>query len=99
MRIDEVSVLVRETFGNNLRALRLESGLTQTAFAQMISVDRSYISQIECGKENVSVDVLVKLADGLDVPITQLFEGLEDAPPRKQTEKKHISYHGARLPR
>lgn len=49
----------------------------------MIGMNRTYLSDLENEKGNVTVDILVKIADGLDVPITALFAGLEDAPPRK----------------
>ena len=85
MKNDEASILVRLGVASNIRTIRKERGHTQTAFAEMISVNRSYISQIECGRGNISLDVLVKIADGLDCPVTDLFRGLEVDVPRKLT--------------
>ena len=85
MKNDEASILVRLGVASNIRAIRKECGHTQTAFAEMINVNRSYISQIECGRGNISLDVLVKIADGLDRPVTDLFRGLEVDVPRNLT--------------
>ena len=75
--------LVRQVIGRNIRTLRTASGQNQTKFAAMIGVNRSYINQIESGKMNASVNILVKIADGLDAPLASLFEGLDGCAPRK----------------
>ena len=75
--------LVRAIIGNNVRTLRKQLGYSQAKFAETIAVDRSYINQLERGKENVTVDILVKVADGLDVPLANLLDGLQHEPPYK----------------
>ena len=86
MKNDEASVAVRQAVANNIRSLRVACGYSQSKFAEMINVNRSYINQIELGKENVSLDILVKIADGLDRSIVDLFSGLDDRPPRKLSQ-------------
>ncbi len=83
MEHDETSVLVRHIIGANIRALREVRGHNQTKFAEMIGLNRSYLNQIESGKMNASVNVLVKIADGLDVPLTDLHEGLSSTAPHR----------------
>lgn len=83
MKHDDTSKLVRQVIAHNVRKLRKRTGQSQVKFAKMVSINRSYISQIENGKMNVSVDILVKIADGLDVPLASLLKGLEGAPPCK----------------
>jgi transcriptional regulator with XRE-family HTH domain len=39
-------------------------------------MDRTYLSSVEAGKRNISVNNIKKIADGLDVSISELFEGL-----------------------
>ena len=75
--------LVRQVIGINVGAIRKQRKLSQAKLAESISVDRSYVNQLEGGKENVTVDILVKLADGLDVPLTTLLTGLHLDPPYK----------------
>lgn len=97
MKNDEASILVRLGVAANVRAIRKECGHTQTNFAEMINVNRSYISQIERGKGNISIDVLVKIADGLDRPITDFFRGLESGSPRALAQKS-VDYEVVALP-
>ena len=73
---NEVNIFVRGIVGCNIRRIRVEQGLTQGQLAVMANVGRSFLSEVERGKQNVSLDHLSKLADGLDVPITRFFEGL-----------------------
>lgn len=87
---------VRLVVADNIRALRDECGHSQAQFAEMISVNRSYLNQIELGKENISVDILVKIADGLDKPIIDFLVGLDAEPPHKLATR--ILYSSAKLP-
>ncbi|MFD3800346.1 UNVERIFIED_CONTAM: helix-turn-helix transcriptional regulator [Kocuria sp. CPCC 205295] len=58
----------RIAFGDRLRDLRRERGWeSQEAFAHHVGLDRTYISGLERGRRNPTLDVIVKLAQGLDV--------------------------------
>lgn len=52
----------------------------------MIGANRSYMSEIERGIGNASVEVLVKLANGFNISLPTLFEGLEGKPPNAFVE-------------
>lgn len=55
-------------FGARLRELRIEDGwASQEAFAHHIGLDRTYISGLERGVRNPTLDVIVKVAHGLGV--------------------------------
>lgn len=56
-----------------IRDLRESQGLSQYKFAKMVSIDRSYLIGIEKGRKNVTIDILTKIAIGLDVHIADLF--------------------------
>lgn len=59
--------------GNNLRQLRQEAKLSQAKFALMIGLDRSNYSEIESGIGNVTIDTLEKIAEGLQVSLSDLL--------------------------
>ena len=62
-------------FGENLRRLRKEkTGLSQESFANFIGMDRSYYSSVELGKRNISLLNIIKIANGLQVNIQELFK-------------------------
>ena len=63
-----------------MRELRKASGLSQEAFADKCGFARSYMSRVERGGANPSLDAIQIVADGLGVPVARLFE-MQEAPP------------------
>lgn len=63
-------ILVR--FGKKIRALRTEKGMTQEEMAERADFSRSYYTEIETGKRNVSLLNLYKLAKALEIPLSRL---------------------------
>lgn len=59
-------------FGQRLRALRLERGLSQEKLGQLAGLDRTYVSSAEAGRRNVSLKTIYKLADALGVEAKEL---------------------------
>ena len=64
---------VRYGVGVRIRELREAQGLSQYFFAAMVGIDRGYLIGIEKGRRNVSIDILTKIAMGLDVRVADLF--------------------------
>ena len=62
--------------GNRIRELRQKIGLSQEKFAIKIGMDRTYFASVEVGKRNVAIMNIKKIADGLGVALSELFEGL-----------------------
>lgn len=65
-----------QRFGNRVRELRNEIGLSQESFALKIDMDRTYLASIESGKRNVSISNIKKLADGFDISISELLKNV-----------------------
>lgn len=61
--------------GNRIRTLRKQKGLSQEGFAFQCNPDRTYISDIERGRRNVSIINLRNIADALDVHLSELLTG------------------------
>ena len=72
----EVLVLITADLGNRIRQLRLLTGLSQEKFALKIGMDRTYFSSVEAGKRNISICNIEKIANGLNVSLSELFKGL-----------------------
>lgn len=83
MKHEDANILIRRAVGYNIRSLRKSSAYNQDQFAELIHVTRSYVSQTENGKTNITVGLLAKIADGLDVPITALFRGVDECAPSR----------------
>ena len=65
---------VTERFGQRIRALRKERGLSQEELAELSGLDRTYISGIERGLRNVALRNIEALAQALGVSMAELFE-------------------------
>lgn len=63
--------------GRRVRQLREEHGLSQEKFALKIEMDRTYFASVEAGKRNISLRNLGKIAKGLEITLSQLFDGVE----------------------
>jgi transcriptional regulator with XRE-family HTH domain len=63
----------RVAFGNRVRALRLQHGLSQESLALVAGIDRSYLGEVERGQRNITIDNITKIAATLEVPIANLF--------------------------
>lgn len=62
-----------QALGDAIRAIRSEQGLTQEAFAIRAGIDRSYYGALERGEFNMTVDTLVAVANGLNVPPSEIW--------------------------
>ena len=62
-----------ELFGKNVRSARIDKGWTQEQLAFEAGVKRGYVSEIENGKRNPSLDVVEKIADALGLKPAKLL--------------------------
>ena len=72
--MDESDILIR--FGERIRTLRKQKGLSQEALGLETDLEQTYISDIERGARNISLRNIYAIADALGVTLSQLFDGL-----------------------
>lgn len=65
-------------FGAAVRKLRREKNISQEQLADMCCLHRTYISDVELGKRNVSLENIAKMASALGISITVLFTEVEN---------------------
>jgi transcriptional regulator with XRE-family HTH domain len=65
-------------FGLNLKQLRIARGLSQEQLGLIAELDRTYISGIERGVRNVSLNNIFRIAKALGVPAAALFTSPEE---------------------
>ena len=68
--------MITDKIGNRIRELRSRTGLSQEKFAQKIGMDRTYFASVELGKRNISIVNIEKIANGLDVPLSEFFKDI-----------------------
>mgnify|MGYP003358712842 CR=1 FL=1 len=64
---------LQKAVGRNLRAYRLERGLSQEALAEVLGVHRTYMGGIERGERNLTLKSVEKIAEKLDVEARELM--------------------------
>lgn len=75
---DALSVYSMTTFGDNLKAARVQKGVSQGQLADMMGIHSTHISRYERNQTIPSVDVVKKLADLLEVSADVLVYGSVD---------------------
>ena len=63
--------------GQRIKELRKKLELSQEGLANEAEVDRTYVTDVENGRRNVSVEILERLIKALNVSITEFFNSKE----------------------
>ena len=61
-------------FGDNVAKARKAKGWTQLKLSLMANVAKSYLSEVETGKRNPTLNEMVKIADALGVSLQSLID-------------------------
>ena len=69
---------LQQIFGETIKKIRLERKLSQETLAFEAGIDRTYISDIEKGKRNISIQVVYKLALALQISFSDLIKEIEN---------------------
>jgi transcriptional regulator with XRE-family HTH domain len=72
-RADNIDKIV----GDNLRALRLRRGMSQSSLADQIGITFQQVQKYEKGSNRISAGRLYRIAKLFNVPIASLYDGLE----------------------
>ena len=64
---------VKELVGKRVKELRKNLTLSQEALAYKAEVDRTYVTDVENGRRNISIETLKKIIDALEVSISEFF--------------------------
>lgn len=64
---------IKEKFGQKVKQLREEKSFSIEQLANISNVDRNYISDIEKGKRNVSIEIIEKIITALDTDFKVFF--------------------------
>lgn len=67
---------LRKSLGERVRQLRRDAGVSQEDFASACGFARSYMSRIERGTSNLSLDAIERLALAFGITVGELFHGL-----------------------
>lgn len=65
---------IKKQLGQKIKELRLRAGYSQEELASKANLHRTYMSDIERGERNVSVENIKKIADALGVDPSELLK-------------------------
>lgn len=82
---------IQATIGYHVRRLRQASGATQQEVADRCAMYRTYLSRIENGSANPTVQVLVDLAQLFGVEMASFFSTI-DAPDKAESEAPALAH-------
>ena len=69
---------IQKRFGACVREFRLKTGLSQEKFSLKIGMDRTYFASVELGRRNLSLVNIQKIADGLEISLSELFSAVDN---------------------
>ena len=64
---------IQEKFGKRVRTLRNKKGVSQEALAFQAGIDRTYMTSVENGKRNISIQNIEKIIKALGVSMGEFF--------------------------
>lgn len=68
-----------EKIGNRIKELRINKlRITQEEFAKILGVDRTYLSRVESGKQNITLNTLSFICIKLDISLSEFFSVFND---------------------
>ena len=70
---------LRRAFGETVRRLRIEAGMSQEKLAQRAKVSRNFEGSVERGESSLSLDVAERFARALGVALSELLAESERA--------------------
>ena len=75
----------KQMIGARVKEIRNKKGLTQEQLSERMEINPKYLSSIERGNENPTLNTLIKLSESLEVDLNQIFSfiQIEDPGERK----------------
>lgn len=74
---------IANVVGKRIAGLRKAKSLSQSELAATAGIDRSFLSEIEHGKANISISILEKIAKALQVTMGSLLDEDPGSPPQQ----------------
>lgn len=65
---------VKELIGNRIKELRKKKGLSQEQLSEKAEITPNYLSRVERGTENPTLNMLIRLANALEVEMWEMFD-------------------------
>ena len=74
----------KKMIGARIKEIRTKKGITQEGLSERMEINPKYLSSIERGKENPTLNTLIKLSESLEVDLGEIFSFIEAEDPDKR---------------
>lgn len=64
---------IQEAFGNRIKEIRQARKLSQEKLANLAEIDRTYITSVENGRRNISIQNIEKILGALGISYSEFF--------------------------
>jgi len=64
----------KKLIGMRIKEIRRSKGLSQEQLAEKADINSKYLSRMERGTENPTLDMFIKLADALEIEMWEMFD-------------------------
>lgn len=71
---------MNELLGSRIKLLRTANGMTQEQLAEALGISRQKFARIENGNNSITLDILSKIAEALDVTVNDITKVLDEEP-------------------
>jgi transcriptional regulator with XRE-family HTH domain len=88
IRLKDEKLEIIKMMGERLKTIRAQKGFTQLEIAEKTGITANYLSNIERGLENPTINTIIGLANSLEVDMGDIFYSLQIESP--QERKKRI---------
>ncbi len=79
---------IRKLIGSRIKNLRRGRGYSQERLGEIIGINPKYLSSVERGRENPTLDLFIRLSKGLKVGIHEIFQIEEEGAGPKLLRRK-----------
>lgn len=79
-KVDKGVIKMNELLGSRIRALRTTRNFTQEQIADQIGISRQKYARIESGTNNITLEILSKIANILEVAVGDITRVLDETP-------------------
>ena len=71
---------IEKQLGKRIKYLRTQKGWSQEELALESNINKNYISDLENGRRNPSLDILERISIAFNISLEELFKGIETIP-------------------
>lgn len=64
---------IKVAIGERIAQLRKAQNLSQQKFSYEAEIERSYLTHVEKGRKNISIETLMKITDALGITLKEFF--------------------------